>query len=161
MSLRVLNGFKFSSLKTPIHRLDPRAKFLLVIGIIVPSLLFTNIYLLVGLLIVQVPLLMVGRVTKRWLQSLRAGVFLSALIFVVNFFTGPLVNAVALTLRFLLLMTTFSFFFMTTSTDDLGLAIDKDFIHSTIRCSISDLFRRAPWEFRAWNAGHEPHEKIG
>jgi len=125
VSLRVLNGFKFSSLKTPVHRLDPRAKFLLVIGIIVPSLLFTNIYLLVGLLIVQVPLLMVGRVTKRWLQSLRAGVFLSALIFVVNFFTGPLVNAVALTLRFLLLMTTFSFFFMTTSPDDLGLAIDK------------------------------------
>src|SRR5437016_8173636 len=68
---------------------------------------------------------MVGRVTKRWLQSLKAGLFLSALIFVVNFFTGPLVNAVALTLRFLLLMTTFSFFFMTTSPDDLGLAIDK------------------------------------
>ncbi len=125
MSLRVLNGFKFSSLRTPVHRLDPRAKFMLVIGIIVPSLLFTNIYLLVGLLLVQVPLLLVGRVTRRWVQSLRAGVFLSALIFVVNFFTGPLANAVALTLRFLLLMTTFSFFFMTTSPDDLGLAIDK------------------------------------
>src|SRR5881628_802019 len=98
---------------------------MLVIGIIVPSLLFTNIYLLVGLLLVQVPLLLVGRVARRWVQSLRAGVFLSALIFVVNFFTGPLANAVALTLRFLLLMTTFSFFFMTTSPDDLGLAIDK------------------------------------
>src|SRR5467141_1042948 len=125
VSLRVLNGFKFSSLRTPVHRLDPRAKFTLVIGIIVPSLLFTNIYLLVGLLLVQVPLLLVGRVTRRWVQSLRAGVFLSALIFVVNFFTGPLANAVALTLRFLLLTTTFSFFFMTTSPDDLGLAIDK------------------------------------
>ena len=125
MSLRVLNGFKFSSLKTPIHRLDPRAKFLLVISIIVPSLLFTNIYLLLGLLLVQVPLLTVGKVTRRWLQSLRAGIFLSALIFVVNYFTGPLANAVALTIRFLLLMTTFSFFFMTTSPDDLGLAIDK------------------------------------
>src|SRR6266571_3679898 len=121
VSLRVLNGFKFSSLRTPVHRLDPRAKFMLVMGIIVPSLLFTNIYLLVGLLLVQVPLLLVGRVTRRWVQSLRAGVFLSALIFVVNFFTGPLANAVALTLRFLLLMTTFSFFFMTTSPDDLWL----------------------------------------
>lgn len=125
MSLRVLNGFKFSSLKTAVHRLDPRAKFLLVIGIIVPSLLFTNIFLLLGLLIVQVPLLVIGRVTRRWLQSLRAGIFLSALIFVVNYFTGPLVNALALTLRFLLLMTTFSLFFMTTSPDDLGLALDK------------------------------------
>ena len=125
MSLRVLNGFKFSGLKTPVHRLDPRAKFLLVMGIIVPSLLFTNIFLLLGLLLVQVPLLVVGRVTRRWLQSLRAGIFLSALIFVVNYFTGPLVNALALTLRFLLLMTTFSLFFMTTSPDDLGLALDK------------------------------------
>jgi len=87
VSLRVLNGFKFSSLKTRVHRLDPRAKFLLVIGIIVPSLLFTNIYLLAGLLLVQVPLLLIGRVTRRWVQSLRGGVFLSALIFVVNFFT--------------------------------------------------------------------------
>src|SRR6058998_2036880 len=98
---------------------------ILVIGIIVPSLLFTNIYLLAGLLIVQVPPLVVGRGAWRWVQSPSAGVFLSALIFVVNFFTGPLANAVALTLRFLLLMTTFSFFFMTTSPDDLGLAIDK------------------------------------
>src|SRR5256885_16543252 len=73
VSLRVLNGFKFSSLKTPVHRLDPRAKFLLVIGIIVPSLLFTNIYLLAGLLLVQVPLLLIGRVTRRWVQYLRAG----------------------------------------------------------------------------------------
>lgn len=125
MSLRVLRGFQFSSLKTAVHRLDPRAKFLFVIGIIMPSLLFTNVYLLIGLLLVQVPLFFIGRVTRRWLQSLRAGVFLSGLIFVVNYFTGPLVNAFALTLRFLLLMTTFSFFFMTTSPDDLGLAIDK------------------------------------
>ncbi|HZY47407.1 MAG TPA: energy-coupling factor transporter transmembrane component T [Candidatus Bathyarchaeia archaeon] len=125
MSLRVLNGFKFSTLKTAVHRLDPRAKFLLVIGIVVPSLLFTNLYLLAGLLLVQLPLFFIGRVTRRWLQSLRAGVFLSAVIFVVNYFTGSLANAFALTLRFLLLMTTFSFFFMTTSPDDLGLAIDK------------------------------------
>src|SRR5215831_18987924 len=107
VSLRVLNGFKFSSLKTPIHNLDPRAKFLFVIGILVPSLLFTNIYLLTALLVVQVPLLLVARVTRMWLQSLRAGIFLSAIIFVVNYFTGPLPNAVALTLRFVLLMTTF------------------------------------------------------
>jgi len=51
-------------------------------------------------------------------------VFLSALIFVVNSLwtvseRGPL------TLRFLLLRRLFSFFFMTTSPDDLGLAIDK------------------------------------
>jgi len=125
MSLRALEGFKFSTLKTPIHRLDPRAKFVLVIALVVPSLLFTSIYVMIGLLLVQVPLLVVGHVARRWVFSLRAGIFLSGLIFVVNLFTSPVFSAIALTLRFLVLLTTFSFFFMTTSPDDLGLAIDK------------------------------------
>lgn len=125
MSLRTLEGFKFSSLKTPIHRLDPRTKFSLVVGLIVPSLLFANIYVMVGLLLFQLPFLFLGRVARRWALSLRAGVFLSALIFVVNLFTGSFLSAVALTLRFLVLLTAFSLFFMTTSPDDLGLALDK------------------------------------
>src|SRR2546428_932599 len=125
MSLRALEGFQFSTLKTPIHRLDPRAKFVLIIALVVPSLLLTSIYVMIGLLLVQVPLLVVGHVARRWVFSLRAGIFLSGLIFVVNLFTSPVFSAIALTLRFLVLLTTFSFFFMTTSPDDLGLAIDK------------------------------------
>jgi len=125
MSLKALEGFKFSTRKTSIHRLDPRAKFLLVIAMVVPSLFFTSIYVMVGLLLLQVPFLLVGHVARRWVFSLRAGVFLSGLIFVVNLFTSSVFSAVALTLRFLVLLTTFSLFFMTTSPDDLGLAIDK------------------------------------
>src|SRR6266849_1382963 len=125
MSLRALEGFKFSTLKTPIHRPDPRAKFVLVIGLVVPSLLFTSIYVMAVLLLVQVPLLVVGHVARRWVFSLRAGIFLSGLIFVVNLFTSSVFSAIALTLRFLVLLTSFSLFFMTTSPDDLGLAIDK------------------------------------
>lgn len=125
MSLRTLEGFKFSSLRTPIHILDPRTKFLLVVAVLVPALLFANVWIMIILLLSQLPLLFVGRVAKRWALSLRAGVFLSALIFVVNFFTGTIFSAVALTLRFLVLLTAFSLFFMTTSPDDLGLALDK------------------------------------
>jgi energy-coupling factor transport system permease protein len=77
------------------------------------------------LLLTQIPLLFLGRVAKRWMFSLRAGIFLSALIFVVNFFTGSVFSAIALTLRFLVLLTAFSLFFMTTSPDDLGLALDR------------------------------------
>ncbi len=125
MSLRTLEGFKFSSLKTPVHLLDPRTKFLLVIAVIIPSLLFASIYVMLALLLVQLPLLLLGKVARRWALSLRAGVFLSTLIFVVNLFTGSLFSAIALTLRFLVLLTAFSLFFMTTSPDDLGLALDK------------------------------------
>jgi energy-coupling factor transport system permease protein len=125
MSLKTLEGFKFSTLKTPVHRLDPRTKFLLVLTLLIPALLFTSIYVMVLLLTLQIPILLVGRVARRWVFSLRAGVFLSALIFIVNFFTSSVFSAVALTLRFIVLLTTFSLFFMTTSPDDLGLAIDK------------------------------------
>jgi energy-coupling factor transport system permease protein len=125
VSLRTLEGFKFSTLKTPVHLLDPRTKFLIVIAVVVPALLFANIYVMIALLVSQVPLLVLGRVARRWALSLRAGVFLSALIFVVNLFTGSYLSAIALTLRFLVLLTSFSLFFMTTSPDDLGLALDR------------------------------------
>ena len=125
MSLRVVEGFKFSSLKTPVHRLDPRTKFLIVLGVVIPSLLFMNVYIMLGLLLVQVPLLVVGRVSRRWMLSLRAGLILSGLIFFVNWYVQSLTVAIAFTMRFLVLMSASSLFFMTTSPDDLGLALDK------------------------------------
>jgi energy-coupling factor transport system permease protein len=125
LSLRTLEGFKFSSLKTPIHLLDPRTKFLLVIAVLTPALLFASVWVMIILLASQIPLLFMGRVARRWALSLRAGIFLSALIFVVNYFTGSIFSAIALTLRFLVLLTAFSLFFMTTSPDDLGLALDR------------------------------------
>ncbi len=125
MSLKALEGFKFSTLKTPVHRLDPRAKFVLLVALVVPALMSTSIYVMVLLMLVQVPLLVAGRVTRRWIMSLRAGLILSILIFVVNLLTSSLASAIGLTLRFLVLLTSFSMFFMTTSPDDLGLAIDK------------------------------------
>jgi energy-coupling factor transport system permease protein len=125
LSLRALEGFKFSTLKTPVHLLDPRTKFLLVIAVLIPALLFANVWVMIILLASQLPLLFLGRVAKRWALSLRAGIFLSGLIFIVNLFTGSLFSAIALTLRFLVLLTAFSLFFMTTSPDDLGLALDR------------------------------------
>src|SRR5260370_28798753 len=123
MSLRTLEGFKFSTLKTPVHLLDPRTKFLIVIAVLVPALLFANIYVMIILLLSQLPLLLVGRVARRWALSLRAGGFLSALIFVVNLFTGSYLSPLALTLRFFLLLTSFSLFFLPPSPAVPGLAL--------------------------------------
>ncbi len=64
MSLRTLEGFKFSTLKTPVHLLDPRTKFLIVIAVLVPALLFANIYVMIALLLSQLPLLLVGKVAR-------------------------------------------------------------------------------------------------
>jgi energy-coupling factor transport system permease protein len=84
-----------------------------------------NVYIMIGLLLVQVPLLVVGHMSRRWMLSLRAGLVLSILIFAVNWYIQSIAIAIGFTLRFLVLMSASSLFFMTTSPDDLGLALDK------------------------------------
>src|SRR5207244_11112007 len=101
------------------------SRFLVVMAVLVSSLFSANMYVMIALLLSQLALRFVGKVARRWSLSLRAGVFLSGLIFVVNLFTGSYLSAIALTLRFLVLLTSFSLFFMTTSPDDLGLAFDR------------------------------------
>src|SRR5947199_2627432 len=92
--------------------LDPRAKFLLVIAVLIPALLFASVWVMVILLLSQLPLLFIGRVARRWALSLRAGVFLSGLLFAVNFFPGSVFSAIALSLRFLVLLSAFGLFFI-------------------------------------------------
>src|SRR5712692_7566990 len=100
-------------MRTPVHLLDPRAKFMIVLGLVVPSLLFMNVWLMLALLLVQVPILAVARVLHRWQRSLRAGLVLSGVIFLVNWYVQSLPVAVGFTMRFLVLMSASSMFFMT------------------------------------------------
>src|SRR3989440_108252 len=125
VTLRSLEGFKFYGRKTIVHNLDPRAKALFITTVFVVSLLFTNLYVLLGLLTVHVPFLLAAGVLRRWVYSIRAGALLAGIIFFANLLTGSgVLPALALTVRFLVLLTTFSLFFMTTSPDDLGLALE-------------------------------------
>jgi energy-coupling factor transport system permease protein len=75
-------------------------------------------------------------VQKEWLRSLRGAAFLATFIFLVNiassFFTSGYVltaaaveTAAAMTLRFVVLVESFSVFFLTTSPDHLGLALEQ------------------------------------
>jgi energy-coupling factor transport system permease protein len=84
----------------------------------------------------QLPFVFLAQVQKQWLRSLRGAAFLAAFIFIINivttFFTKgytlPIVdieNAVAMTLRFVVLVESFSVFFLTTSPDHLGLALEQ------------------------------------
>ena len=56
MSLKVFGGFKFAKLPTPIHMMDPRAKFIMTMGIFSAALLFSNVYALVIIFLVQLPI---------------------------------------------------------------------------------------------------------
>ncbi len=134
--MSVFDGLRFRKIHSPIHDLDPRVKFAYVISIFVVAIIFYQIIPLLFLFVLQVPFVLLARVQRQWLRSLRGAAFLAVVIFAVNvgtdyFTSGYAVtaanveSATALTLRFVVLVESFSVFFLTTSPDHLGLALEE------------------------------------
>jgi len=125
--------------------MDPRAKFIMTIGIFAVALLFSNIYVLIVVLLIQLPIVYAAKSWKKWAGSMRAGFLLAVLIFVMNFvFGSTLVFSAAMTLRFVSLMSAFSLFFMTTSPDDLGLALEQARVPYTLSFTFTTAVRLVP-----------------
>ena len=143
--MRIFDGFKFTKLQTPVHKLDPRAKFVVLLTIFALSLLFSNLLVLSTLFIAQLPMVISARSTRRWISSMRAGSFFAILIFTANLLTGStLVFSLTMMIRFLVLISSFSFFFMTTSPDDLGLALEEMHIPYALCFTFTTAVRLVP-----------------
>jgi energy-coupling factor transport system permease protein len=134
--MSVFDGLKFRRVSSPIHNLDPRIKFVYVCAVFMAAILFGELIPLIALFLLPIPFVFLAGVQKEWLRSLRGAAFLAGFIFIVNvastFFTSGYVltaatveNAVAMTLRFVVLVESFSVFFLTTSPDHLGLALEQ------------------------------------
>ncbi len=130
---------------SPIHRMDPRSKFILTLGFFATSLMFTNIYVLLVIFVLQIPLIALAKTWDRWRRSMRGGLFLGTFIFVMNYIFGTTFTlSLAFTLRFFVIMSAFSFFFMTTSADDLGLAMEQARIPYVISFTFTTAVRLVP-----------------
>jgi energy-coupling factor transport system permease protein len=134
--MSVFDGLKFRRVYSPIHNLDPRIKFVYVCAVFVAAILFGEILPLIALFLMPIPFVFLAGVQKEWLRSLRGAAFLATFIFLVNiasnFFTSGYVltamaveTAAAMTLRFVVLVESFSVLFLTTSPDHLGLALEQ------------------------------------
>jgi energy-coupling factor transport system permease protein len=134
--MSVFDGLKFRRVYSPIHNLDPRMKFLYVCAVFVAAILFGELIPLIALFLLPIPFVVLAGVQKEWLRSLRGAAFLAGFIFIVNiasnFFTSGYVltaaaveTSAAMTLRFVVLVESFSVFFLTTSPDHLGLALEQ------------------------------------
>jgi energy-coupling factor transport system permease protein len=134
--MSVFSGLKFRKVYSPIHSLDPRIKFIYVCAIFAAAIIFWELIPLIALFLIQIPLVLLARVRREWQRSMRGAAFLATIIFLTNFafsFIGAnykivpsdLERAIALTLRFVVLVESFSVFFLTTSPDHLGLALDQ------------------------------------
>jgi len=139
--MSVFDGLKFRRVSSPIHRLDPRAKFFYVCILFVIAVMFHQLLPLIILFLIQIPFVVVAGVQREWIRSMKGASFLATLIFVFNFGfnyfyteyprfpSASLIEySLAMTFRFIVLVESFSMFFLTTSPDLLGLALEQSHV---------------------------------
>ncbi|MFH2112626.1 MAG: energy-coupling factor transporter transmembrane component T [Candidatus Bathyarchaeota archaeon] len=134
--MSLLESLRFTRGDTPIHNMDPRVKFMLTMTLFTASVMFLDLIPLAAIFLVQAPIVAYAKVAGAWLKSLKGASMIAAIIFVTNmasfyYFRGGVLTygileySLALTLRFIVLVTSFSIFFLTTSPDKLSLALEK------------------------------------
>jgi len=116
--------FFYRSKNSIIHRLDPRSKLIYVIIMFILALARGDlIYLLIVFIMSLIPIFL-GKIFHNFIASLRASIFFIVLIILINYiFSFNIFLAISLTLRFLILISSFIVFSITTSPDDLALAL--------------------------------------
>jgi len=153
--MSVFDGLKFRRVSSPIHNLDPRMKFAYVCAVFVAAILFGELIPLIALFLLPIPFVVLAGVQKEWLRSLRGAAFLAGFIFIVNiasnFFTSGYVltaaaveTSAAMTLRFVVLVESFSVFFLTTSPDHLGLALEQTHVPYEFAFAFTTAVRFVP-----------------
>jgi energy-coupling factor transport system permease protein len=129
-------------------------KFVYVIAMFALAIIFTQFLPLLVLFFLQVPFVLAAGVRKEWVRSLRGAVFLVTMIFVFNFVFGYLYRtysgaalleySLAMALRFLVLVESFSVFFLTTSPDHLSLALEQSHVPYEFTFAFTTAVRFVP-----------------
>ncbi|MFQ5999184.1 MAG: energy-coupling factor transporter transmembrane component T family protein [Candidatus Bathyarchaeia archaeon] len=139
--MSMFEGFRFRRVSSVIHRLDPRVKFFFVCVLFVMAVMFNKLLPLILLFFVPLPFVLMAGVQREWIRSIRGALFFAIVIFLFNFvFTyfyteypqapsaSLLEYSLTMTTRFLVLVESFSVFFLTTSPDHLGLALEQSHV---------------------------------
>jgi energy-coupling factor transport system permease protein len=153
--MSMFNGFKFRSVSSVVHKMDPRAKFVYVCVLFAVAVMFSQLIPLLILFIVQIPLVFVARVQKEWLRSMKGSAMFAVIIFGMNLLTlyfygsyeslsAVIERSLALTVRFMVLIESFSVFFLTTSPDLLGLALEQSHVPYELCFAFTTAVRFVP-----------------
>ncbi len=153
--MSMFDGFKFRSVSSAVHRMDPRAKFVYVCVLFAVAVMFSQLIPLLVLFIVQMPLVFAARVQKEWLRSMKGSAMFAVIIFGMNLLTlyfygsyeslsAVIERSLALTVRFMVLIESFSVFFLTTSPDLLGLALEQSHVPYELCFAFTTAVRFVP-----------------
>lgn len=143
-----LEVFQYTRQDSPVHNLDPRAKLVMSIAFAIISLTFINIVPLLMLFLFLIPLIAGAKSLRRWGKSMKGLSFL--LLFIVVFNTlfstvpNPFSHSIALTIRLICLMTSFSLFFLTVHPDELSQALIQMRVKFEFAFAMSMAMRYVP-----------------
>jgi energy-coupling factor transport system permease protein len=133
--------------ETFLHRLDPRAKLLLAITYTINALLFQEIVPLLLVLTTLLPVIIIGRLFKKWVKSVKGMSFLYIFILVLNTLfidENGFSFSIAMILRISIMISAFSLFFLTVDPNDLALSLITMKIPYEYAFSFSLAFRFVP-----------------
>jgi energy-coupling factor transport system permease protein len=153
--MSVFDGLKFRKVYSRIHVLDPRVKFIYVCAVFLAAIIFSETLPLIILFLAQIPFVVLAGVKRAWLRSMRGAAFLATIIFLTNFIVSfisigyaitpkNLESAAAMTIRFIVLVESFSVFFLTTSPDHLGLALEQTHVPYELVFAFTTAVRFVP-----------------
>ncbi|MFW9846456.1 MAG: energy-coupling factor transporter transmembrane component T family protein, partial [Candidatus Thorarchaeota archaeon] len=143
-----LEVFQYTRQDSLIHNLDPRSKMLLSIALAVISLVFLEIIPLLIIVLSLIPMLAAAKSLRRWARSMKGMSYL--LLFIVVFNTllssvaNPFSHSIALAIRLLALMTSFSLFFLTVHPDQLAQALIQMRVRFEFAFAMSMAMRYVP-----------------
>lgn len=147
MSLEFLNAFKFLKKQSFLHKLDPRTKLLLAIIYTINALLFTEIIPLFLVFLTLIPLILIGKLFKQWIKSIRGLSFLYLIIIILNTLfieEEGFSFAISMVIRISIMISAFSIFFLTVDPNDLALSFISMKIPYEFAFSFSLAFRFVP-----------------
>ena len=144
MSLEFLNAFKFMKRDEFLHNLDPRTKLVLAIVYTISGLLFTQIIPLLFIFLSLIPFILIGKLFKEWIKSIRGLSFLMLFMIILNTFFLSLSFAIAMIIRICIMVSAFSIFFLTVDPNDLALSLISMKIPYEYAFAFSLAFRFVP-----------------
>ncbi|MFX1481988.1 MAG: energy-coupling factor transporter transmembrane component T family protein [Promethearchaeota archaeon] len=143
-----LEVFQYTRQDSIIHHLDPRAKMFMSIVLAVISLLFIEIIPLLLILLCLIPILGAAKSLKQWTRSMRGLSILLVFILVFNTLlstgTNPFSHSLALVIRLVALMTSFSIFFLTVHPEELSQALIQMRVRFEFAFAMSMAMRYVP-----------------
>ena len=150
MALRFIESFDYTHQDTLIHSLDPRTKMTYALTILALSLMTTNLLPLLILFFIQLPLVGMARIWKKWKITIQGLTLLVVIVVFLNVFlfqqasTHPTSTGIAIAFRIYASFTVLNLLFLTINPDDLSQAIQKLGAPYSFAWTLSTAYRFVP-----------------